>query len=328
MLRTLTRTFFTCSRNKKVPLSIIARHLPLIQAPHRSFSLRFLRQEESEEFNNVHQDFSNISSNSFPKEAIEVLTAPIDVNDVEIKPDGIIFLPEIKYRRILNKAFGPGGWALAPRGKYQKHNNNIVSQEYALFCLGQYIGQAFGEQTFGIGLKTIATALEGAKSNALMRCCKDIGIASELWDPNFIREWKKNHAVSVWCENQKTKQRKLLYRRKDRPPFEYPFKEVGEQTKSKSNVRVESEEDLLDDTELNNDLSNVDESVPIKKTYKNHQFGPNVKIAFGKYKGQTWSEAMKDPEFENYLNFLIGQGKTGPLTDMANEALAYIKKQV
>lgn len=26
-------------------------------------------------------------------------------------------------------------------------------------------------------------AMESAKSNALMRCCKDLGVASELWDP-------------------------------------------------------------------------------------------------------------------------------------------------
>lgn len=30
---------------------------------------------------------------------------------------GLIYLPEIKYRRILNQAFGPGGWALMPRGE-------------------------------------------------------------------------------------------------------------------------------------------------------------------------------------------------------------------
>ena len=33
----------------------------------------------------------------------------------------------------------------------------------------------------------VPTATEGCKSNALMRCCKDLGIASELWDPRFIR---------------------------------------------------------------------------------------------------------------------------------------------
>jgi len=30
---------------------------------------------------------------------------------------GLIYVPEIKYRRILNHAFGPGGWALVPRGE-------------------------------------------------------------------------------------------------------------------------------------------------------------------------------------------------------------------
>ena len=30
---------------------------------------------------------------------------------------GIVYLPEIKYRRILNRAFGPGGWAMMPRGE-------------------------------------------------------------------------------------------------------------------------------------------------------------------------------------------------------------------
>jgi len=30
---------------------------------------------------------------------------------------GLIYMPEIKYRRILNQAFGPGGWALMPLGE-------------------------------------------------------------------------------------------------------------------------------------------------------------------------------------------------------------------
>jgi hypothetical protein len=34
-------------------------------------------------------------------------------------------------------------------------------------------------------------------SLALMRCCKDLGIAWELWDPRFIREFKKEHVIMV-----------------------------------------------------------------------------------------------------------------------------------
>lgn len=39
---------------------------------------------------------------------------------------------------------------------------------------------ARGEQAY-FDADNLATASEGCKSNALMRCCKDLGIASELW---------------------------------------------------------------------------------------------------------------------------------------------------
>lgn len=93
--------------------------------------------------------------------------------------DGLIYLPEIKYRRILNRAFGPGGWGLAPRGEHTISPKNI-SREYALICSGRFVSQARGEQDF-FDISGLPTASEGCKSNALMRCCKDLGIASELW---------------------------------------------------------------------------------------------------------------------------------------------------
>ncbi len=52
--------------------------------------------------------------------------------------DGLIYLPEIKYRRILNRAFGPGGWGLAPRGETNV-SQKVVSREYALICLGRLV---------------------------------------------------------------------------------------------------------------------------------------------------------------------------------------------
>jgi len=56
------------------------------------------------------QDYEGISSEPFAKSAQEVLNTPTDPKDIECKPDGILYLPEIKYRRILLKAFGAGGW--------------------------------------------------------------------------------------------------------------------------------------------------------------------------------------------------------------------------
>lgn len=57
---------------------------------------------------------------------------------------------------------------------------------------------------------TQATAEESAKSNALMRCCKDLGIASELWDPTFIHKWRSNHAVELWATNARTNEKRRL----------------------------------------------------------------------------------------------------------------------
>lgn len=197
----------------------------------------------------------------------------------------MIYLPEIKYRRVLNKAFGPGGWGLAPRSETNV-GPKIVSREYALVCLGRYasfplltllprltscghvhgqyslVAIARGEQEY-FDPSGIPTATEACKSNALMRCCKDLGVASELWDPRFIREFKAKYCVEVFAEHLPTKKkcvhithplplslpsssgphlwdvpwsecvtdqygcitRRKMWRRKDQPKFSYPFQE-------------------------------------------------------------------------------------------------------
>jgi len=82
------------------------------------------------------RSFHGLSVEPFSKEAADILLAPLVPEDVEIKPDGIIYLPEIKYRRILNRAFGPGGWGLAPRGETIV-TEKAVTREYALLAHGR-----------------------------------------------------------------------------------------------------------------------------------------------------------------------------------------------
>ncbi|KAM7215228.1 mitochondrial genome maintenance protein MGM101 [Rhypophila decipiens] len=164
--------------------------------------------------------FHGLSTSPFSPEAAAILMAPIDSADIEIKPDGIVYLPEIKYRRILNKAFGPGGWGLAPRGELVV-GEKVVTREYALVVNGRFVAQARGECQY-FSVDTIPTAGEGCKSNALMRCCKDLGIASELWDPRFLRTFKKACGHEVWVEHVVTKKRRQIWKRKDCDPA-YPF---------------------------------------------------------------------------------------------------------
>ncbi|KAI0388591.1 mitochondrial genome maintenance MGM101-domain-containing protein [Xylariaceae sp. FL0594] len=172
---------------------------------------------------NWEDSYHGIGTSAFSPETAAILQAPIDPEDIEVKPDGIIYLPEIKYRRILNAAFGPGGWGLAPRGELFVQDR-LVTREYALIVHGRFIGQARGEQQY-FHEDGVSTAAEGAKSNALMRCCKDLGIASELWDPRFIRKFMKEYAVQQWVEHANTKKRKQIWLRKD-DEVRFPFKKV------------------------------------------------------------------------------------------------------
>lgn len=82
------------------------------------------------------RSFHGLSAAPFPKEVADILLAPTDPEEVEIKPDGIVYLPEIKYRRILNRAFGPGGWGLVPRSE-SIVTPKTVTREYALVCNGR-----------------------------------------------------------------------------------------------------------------------------------------------------------------------------------------------
>ena len=191
------------------------------------------------------RSFHGLSTEAFSPEAAKALLAPLEPEEIEVKPDGILYLPEIKYRRILNQAFGPGGWGLAPRGETIVTAKS-VTREYALVALGRYavmshcsrsvlknatnyivyrlVSVARGEQDY-FSPEGITTAVEGCKSTALRRCCKDLGVASELWDPRFIRKFMAQHVKEVFAENQVTKKRKKLYLRKD-DTLKYPFKEV------------------------------------------------------------------------------------------------------
>lgn len=80
--------------------------------------------------------FHGLSTTPFSPEVAAILMKPIPFEDVEVKPDGIIYLPEIKYRRILNTAFGPGGWGMAPRGELSV-GEKVVTREYALLVHGR-----------------------------------------------------------------------------------------------------------------------------------------------------------------------------------------------
>ena len=153
----------------------------------------FLNNTESFANGSDFQSFyGGLFTKQFSPDVVKILSRPIDVSDVEIRPDGLMYLPEIKYRRILNEAFGPGNWKLVPRSehyKYEVGTQHYLERDYALICDSTFVSQARGSHDFR-SMKELGNAVESVKSNALTRCCKDLGIASELWDPISIAKIK------------------------------------------------------------------------------------------------------------------------------------------
>ncbi len=161
-----------------------------------------------ESFNLIDTKFERFSD-----EICSILTEPIDENLIEIKPDGSCYLPEVQYRRILNRAFGLGGWVLVPRGPHSM-DNNVLSREYGLFAIGKFISQSRGHAAILNNFQNPAMCTESVKSNALMRCCKDLGIASSLWDNSIVAEWKSKFAIKKSITDNNGRQKFIWEKKK------------------------------------------------------------------------------------------------------------------
>lgn len=158
----------------------------------------------------------------FSERICQILAAPVDHDAVEIKPDGIVFLPGIEWTRQLTRAFGAGGWCIMPRSPARTlRDNNIVTYHGVLVCHGRYVAEAVGECAYYANNPTMsyATALEGAKTDAIGRCCKGLSMFSELWDKAFIEKWKAKYAEQYegvkWNGKTQKEERKKMWRRKD-----------------------------------------------------------------------------------------------------------------
>lgn len=154
-------------------------------------------------------------------EQAAILGEDIPDDELEIKPTGEVYASQVRYRNILNRAFKPMGWALRPLGKPRTQDNTIM-QEFALYVGGRFVASAWGEQDYfpGNDRMSWATALEAAKSNALTRCCKDLGIASKCWDRKYTDAWLKKNAVKVWVKGKN----RPLWRHRDSAPL---YNETG-----------------------------------------------------------------------------------------------------
>jgi hypothetical protein len=110
--------------------------------------------------------------------------------------------------------------------------DGFVCWQFHLFIRGQWVSTAIGEHPDpGNQRMSLANRAEAAKSDALVKCCKALGIGRELWEPNYRNDWMQRNAIRVWAlQNEWSTKGRWLWRRKDRPPFykEAPPKRLEE----------------------------------------------------------------------------------------------------
>ena len=125
----------------------------------------------------------------------KILFLEVPEEQVEIRADGIVYLPHIFYSGRLREAFG-WEYAVIPKGdpKFIQEKNLIVWGFY-MVIKGSLMAYAIGHQEYHPGKHmTYVDAMEGAKSNAIMRLCKDLGIGTELWKPEWRNDWQAKWA--------------------------------------------------------------------------------------------------------------------------------------
>lgn len=162
----------------------------------------------------------------------KALMANFQDAEVEILPQGHVYIPHILIRNRLNEVLGIGQWALILRD--YKIDDKVLLAEYVLVVRGAYVGQTIIQSVYyKNGQTTLADKLEGMEGDAIRRlAAKKLSCGTQVWDHNYQREWLKNFAVCVWAENVKTgtdqgKKKKLWRRADDENKFTYPLKETS-----------------------------------------------------------------------------------------------------
>ena len=147
------------------------------------------------------------------------LTKPFPDGEIEIRPDGFIYIPHIFLSDRLNRVFGPGACAIIPRYHKLDDETQIVTGEFVLLIRGCYVGESIGEKKFDLLKDKYRDAVETARAEALRSICgKMISCGNQVWQPAFVARWKKKNA-----ETYRGVDNELYWRRKGSAGVEKEF---------------------------------------------------------------------------------------------------------
>ena len=178
-------------------------------------------------------------ANTLSDEQIRELEAPLEDDDIEIRPEGFIYATHAYYRKKLNKVFGPLSWTLRPMSPLKNRLDKTSSDEsewyrvWALYIHGCFVAVAMDSYTLREKNKrmNLSDVDESIHSGSLKRTCKDF-LAPELYDRRWrqgkLRDLGVQVVVKTWKGNE------VQWRRKDSDPLDG---EIGPYTEEKQPQR-------------------------------------------------------------------------------------------
>lgn len=210
----------------------------------------------------------------------EKLQCPFDEEMLEIKPNGLVYLPSVYLRKRLNAVIGAGQWCLIPRTPPFVKNNRVMYHG-ALFIRGHYVAEAIGGQDYIESNSNMNwdDALEGAKTDCLSRCCKDLGINAECWEKDFTQRWIEQYATKKWD----AKKNKFVFFKKPKQAGNNLKKDIWSYEEDDTTDQNSDEE--TEDMWSFDDKGNLPTEVSNDKGSELHQ-----KLGFGKHKELTFLE--------------------------------------
>lgn len=141
-----------------------------------------------------------------PEEAAE-LQAPFEDGDFRRGAAGkenLIYIQHSALRGRLNKVLGIGKWALVVRNKwaedYRTAKGNEASRVYVeavMLVRGAFAAESIGDMTYykNNDSQNFGDAFEGAKSAALRRCAKELGVGLQAWDKTWCDAWLSKYPI-------------------------------------------------------------------------------------------------------------------------------------
>ena len=130
--------------------------------------------------------YRNVSKLKLPKKCIESLLRPVELKELFLNEKNWIYLSMEGYQKRLDEAFIKNGirWELQEIG-LKKTIKNTVYQTHILYIDDCFISQSIGEALASWSDDKIDYEL---RYTALVRCCKELLIASELWEPRLSKK--------------------------------------------------------------------------------------------------------------------------------------------